>query len=130
MILNNPLRTRRKKGQDQKSRHLLKISLFSFSFSFSSFAFFLYSIILALFSFDLLTSIMMQFDTNDDEVCIPGLSKGQLISECPFGFKTSSIKPTKFLPYFCPSLFLKAWAEIGQKFRWFFGRSFETKRTF
>ena len=70
MILNNPLRTRRKKGQDQKSRHLFKIS----SFSFSSFAFFLYSIILALFSFDLLTSIMMQFDTNDDEVCIPGLS--------------------------------------------------------
>ena len=47
-------------------------------------------------------------------------TKGQLISECPFGVKTSSKKPTKFLPYFCPSLFLKARAEIGQKFRWFF----------
>ena len=31
-------------------------------------------------------------------------TKGQLISECPFGVKTSSKKPTKFLPYFCPSL--------------------------
>ena len=33
-----------------------------------------------------------------------GVFKGQLISECPFGVKTSSKKPTKFLPYFCPCL--------------------------
>ena len=47
-----------------------------------------------------------------------------------FGVKTSSKKPTKFLPYFCPNLSKEARAEIGQKFRWFFGRSFDTKRTF
>ena len=54
----------------------------------------------------------------------------KFISKCPFGVKNSSKKPTKYLPYFCPSLFLKDRAEIGQKFRWFFGRSFDTKRTF
>ena len=31
-------------------------------------------------------------------------AKGQIISECPLGAKTSSKKPTKILPYFCPSL--------------------------
>jgi hypothetical protein len=29
-----------------------------------------------------------------------GGSKGQLISKCPFGVKTSSKKPTKFFPGF------------------------------
>ena len=29
-------------------------------------------------------------------------SKGQLISKCPFGVKTSSKKPTKFFPGFLP----------------------------
>ena len=29
-------------------------------------------------------------------------SKGQLISKCPFGVKTSSKKPTKFFHDFCP----------------------------
>ena len=28
--------------------------------------------------------------------------KGQLISKCPFGVKTSSKKPTKFFPGFLP----------------------------
>ena len=31
--------------------------------------------------------------------------KGQLISECPFGPKTSSKIPTKSLPDFCPEIF-------------------------
>jgi len=30
------------------------------------------------------------------------LTKGQLISKCPFGVKTSSKKPTKFFPGFLP----------------------------
>ena len=29
-------------------------------------------------------------------------TKGQLISKCPFGVKTSSKKPTKFFPGFLP----------------------------
>ena len=32
-------------------------------------------------------------------------SKGQLISKCPFGRKTSSKIPTKLLPDFCPEIF-------------------------
>ena len=31
--------------------------------------------------------------------------KGQLISKCPFGVKTSSKKPTKLFPGFCPEIF-------------------------
>ena len=31
-------------------------------------------------------------------------SKGQLISECPFGLKISSKIPTKLLPDFCPEI--------------------------
>ena len=31
--------------------------------------------------------------------------KGQLISKCPFGVKTSSKKPTKLFPGFCPEFF-------------------------
>jgi len=30
------------------------------------------------------------------------VTKGQLISKCPFGVKTSSKKPTKFFPGFLP----------------------------
>ena len=41
----------------------------------------------------------IQILTNDNEVCIPCLSKGQLFSKCPFGRKTSK-QPTK---YFCIS---------------------------
>ena len=40
-----------------------------------------------------------------DYLDISAEAKGQLISECPSGVKTSSKNPTKFLPYFCPSLF-------------------------
>ena len=32
-------------------------------------------------------------------------TKGQLISKCPFGWKTSSKIPTKLLPDFCPEIF-------------------------
>ena len=32
-------------------------------------------------------------------------NKGQLISECPFGIKTSSKKPTVLFLYFCPEIF-------------------------
>ena len=32
-------------------------------------------------------------------------SKGQLISKCPFGVKTSSKKPTKLFLDFCPEFF-------------------------
>ena len=31
--------------------------------------------------------------------------KGQLISKCPFGVQTSSKKPTKLFPGFCPEIF-------------------------
>ena len=34
------------------------------------------------------------------------LCKGQLISECPFGVKTSSIIPTKLFLDFCPEIFV------------------------
>ena len=34
--------------------------------------------------------------TNVDEVCIPSLSKGQLISKCLIGSIVSTKKPTKF----------------------------------
>jgi hypothetical protein len=33
------------------------------------------------------------------------VSKGQLISKCPFGVKTSSKKPTKLFLDFCPDFF-------------------------
>ena len=32
------------------------------------------------------------------------ITKGQLISKCPFGVKTSSKKPTKLFPGFCPEI--------------------------
>jgi hypothetical protein len=32
----------------------------------------------------------------------PAMAKGQLISKCPFGVKTSSKKPTKIFPGFLP----------------------------
>ena len=41
---------------------------------------------------------------NLDQVC-KILPKGQLISECPFGPKTSSKIPAKLLPDFCPEIF-------------------------
>ena len=33
------------------------------------------------------------------------ITKGQLISKCPFGVKTSSKKPTELFLYFCPEFF-------------------------
>ena len=33
------------------------------------------------------------------------LAKGQLISKCPFGVKTSSKKPMELFLYFCPEIF-------------------------
>jgi hypothetical protein len=36
---------------------------------------------------------------------IEGFTKGQLISKCPFGVKTSSKKPTELFLYFCPKIF-------------------------
>ena len=41
----------------------------------------------------------------EDFVNFRGLFKGQLISECPLGPKTSSKIPTKLLPDFCPEIF-------------------------
>ena len=35
-------------------------------------------------------------------ILIPAMFKGQLISKCSFGVKTSSKKPTKFFPGFLP----------------------------
>ena len=32
------------------------------------------------------------------------MTKGQLISKCPFGVKTSSKKPTELFLYFCPEI--------------------------
>ena len=40
-------------------------------------------------------------------------AKGQLISECPFGRKTSSKIPTKLLPDFCPEIFVASWGLPG-----------------
>ena len=39
------------------------------------------------------------------KLLIIGTSKGQLISKCPFGHKTSSKKPTKLFLDFCPEIF-------------------------
>ena len=44
------------------------------------------------------------FSRFDLDTMIPFI-KGQLISECPFGPKTSSKIPTKLLPDFCPEIF-------------------------
>jgi hypothetical protein len=39
--------------------------------------------------------------------------KGQLISKCPFGVKTSSKKPTKLFLDFCPDFFAASWGLPG-----------------
>ena len=47
----------------------------------------------------------MCIDYNNDFKCITNPNwnvKGQLISKCPFGVKTSSKNPTKFFPGFLP----------------------------
>ena len=48
-------------------------------------------------------------------------TKGQLISECPFGPKTSSKIPTKLLPDFCPEIFCSflgaSWKLLGASCR-------------
>ena len=83
--------------------------------------------------------------------------KGQLISKCPFDVIVSTKIPMKFFlrisalaskkrlnqknkvlinkkiydwGLFCFDFFLEARAEIPKKFRWYFGRNDETKRTF
>jgi hypothetical protein len=47
-------------------------------------------------------SMVAQFFEKIDTEEIPETSKGQLISKCPFGVKSSSKKPMKFFPGFLP----------------------------
>jgi hypothetical protein len=54
--------------------------------------------------------------------------KGQLISKCSFGVKTSSKKPTKFFPGFCPKIFCTFlgaswklfWASCRLSYLWYY----------
>ena len=45
--------------------------------------------------------LWLSFRLNDLSIYL-SISKGQIISKCPFGVKTSSKKPMKFFPGFLP----------------------------
>ena len=78
-------------------------------------------------------SFFLQRDQNNEESFSFWVTKGQLISKCPFGVFKSPKKPTIFVPGFLPQPlkrgqikkvvyeFLRLGQKSLQKFRWLFG---------